>query len=181
MSRLRLAAVAATIVCGLTLADTARAQQAPPLAQKVLVTGSKGFKGTYTIERFVTQGGKLFTVGKLVGKAQGGKRVTKQNVKMPATLTSGAAGAQSSQLPPIPGACQILNLVLGPIDLNVLGLRVRTNQINLRIDAVPGAGNLVGNLLCGITNILNPDALAQTPLGQLTQILNALLALSPRS
>ncbi len=86
-----------------------------------------------------------------------------------------------SQLPPIAGACQVLNLVLGPINLNLLGLSVRTNQINLRIDAVPGAGNLLGNLLCGITGILDPTALANTPLGQLAQILNALLALSPRT
>jgi hypothetical protein len=43
---------------------------------------------------------------------------------------------------------------------------------------VPGAGNLLGNLLCGITNVLNPGS---TPLGQLTQILNALLALSPNT
>ena len=62
----------------------------------------------------------------------------------------------------------------------MLGLVFRTNQIQLRIDAVQGPGNLVGNLLCGITGILNPaGAIANTPLGRLTQILNALLALSP--
>ena len=33
---------------------------------------------------------------------------------------------------------------------------MRTNQIELRIDAVQGPGNLLGNLLCGITGILNP-------------------------
>ena len=180
MSRICLAVIAAMLTCGL-FAGSAQAQQAAPLTQKVPLTGTKGFKGTYTIEKFVSQGGKLFAVGKVVGKAKGGKRVTKENVKMPASVTSGAAGAQSSQIPPITGACNILNLVLGPIDLNVLGLRVRTNQINLRIDAVPGPGNLVGNLLCGITGLLDPNALANTPLGQLTQILNALLALSPRT
>ena len=53
-------------------------------------------------------------------------------------------------------------LDLGPINLNLLGLVVRTNQIQLRIDAVQGPGNLLGNLLCGITGILNPSgALAQ--------------------
>ena len=85
-------------------------------------------------------------------------------------------------LPPLPpgNACAILSLDLGPINLNLLGLVVRTNQIQLRIDAVQGAGNLLGNLLCGITGILNPG-LANTPLGQLAQILNALLALSPRT
>jgi hypothetical protein len=179
MSRICLAVVAVMVSCGL-FASSAQAQQAP-LTQKVALTGTKGFKGTYTIEKFVSQGGKLYSVGKLTGKAKGAKRVTKENVKLPATLTSGATGAKASQLPPITGACQVLNLVLGPIDLNLLGLRVRTNQINLRIDAVPGAGNLVGNLLCGITGLLDPTALANTPLGQLAQILNALLALSPRT
>jgi hypothetical protein len=177
MSRLRLAAVAATISCGLMLVGgTGVANAQTPLTQKLDVTGTKGFKGTYTVERFVNRGGKLYSVGTLKGKVRG-KRVTRENVRMPATLTS---GAQAAQLPPTPGACSILNLVLGPIDLNLLGVRVRTNQINLRIEGVPGAGNLLGNLLCGITGILNPT-LANTPLGQLAQILNALPALSPRT
>jgi hypothetical protein len=51
---------------------------------------------------------------------------------------------------------------------------VRTNRINLRIDAVPGAGNLLGNLLCAVTNLLNPST--ATP-AQLSRVLNALLAL----
>jgi hypothetical protein len=34
---------------------------------------------------------------------------------------------------------------------------------------------------CGITGILNPTQFANTPLAQLTQILNALLALSRRT
>jgi hypothetical protein len=181
MSKLRMAAVAATLTCGLMLAGgtgVASAQDAPHLAKKVKVTGTKGFKGTYTIDHFVKKGNQVYAVGKLVGKTRGAKKVTKRGVRMPATL--GAAGAQAAQILPTPGACTILNLQLGPIDLNLLGLRVRTNQINLLIEGVPGAGNLVGNLLCGITGILNPS-LANTPLGQLTQILNALLALSPRT
>jgi hypothetical protein len=175
MSRIRMAATAAALVCGLmALPGSASAQDAAPLAHKVAVTGTKGFTGTYTIDRFVNKGGKIYSVGTLKGKLQG-KRVSKDGVQMPAAV---APAGQAAQLPPIPGACQVLNLVLGPINLNLLGLSVRTNQINLRIDAVPGAGNLLGNLLCGITNVLNPGS---TPLGQLTQILNALLALSPNT
>lgn len=175
MSRFRKAAAAVSIACGLMLFPAvAGAQEAKPLAQKVAVSGTKGFSGTYTIDRFVTRAGKLYSVGTLKGKLRG-KRVTKEGVRMPAGV---APASRSAQVPPIPGACQVLNLVLGPINLNLLGLSVRTNQINLRIDAVPGAGNLVGNLLCGITNVLNPSA---TPLGQLAQVLNALLALSPRT
>ena len=48
--------------------------------------------------------------------------------------------ARRPRRPPIPtpNACQILNLDAQPINLNLLGLRLRTNQIELRIDARPG-------------------------------------------
>ena len=146
-----------------------------------------------TIQRFVSSGGKLYSVGKVKGKA-GNKRVSKQNVRVPAAVANNAttSGARASQVPPLPlpplpagNACAILSLDLGPINLNVLGLVVRTNQIQLRIDAVQGPGNLLGNLLCGITGLLDPATggtpVANTPLGQLVQILNALVALSPRT
>jgi hypothetical protein len=179
MSRIRLAVTAASISCGLMLAGPtgiAGAQTAPaatPLAKKVQLTGSKGFTGTYTIDRFIAKGNQLYAVGKLTGKLKG-KKVTKDNVRLPATL---AGAASASQVPPIPGACQVLNLTLGPINLNLLGLSVRTNQIDLRIEAVPGPGNLVGNLLCAVTNLLNPGS---SPLGQLAAALNAILALLGR-
>ena len=83
----------------------------------------------------------------------------------------GLAGpAQSSQL-----VCRILTLTLGPLDLNLLGLRVQLNQLNLRITAIPGGG-LLGDLLCGVANLLNPPALGG---GNLASVLNALLALVP--
>jgi hypothetical protein len=187
MIRFHVAALAAAIVCGLTLAPGASAQTSPArLSQVVPLTGAakngSKFTGKYTIERFVAKGGKVYSVGTLKGKLRG-KRVTKENVRLPASVGDGSARASQVPLPPLPpgNACAILSLDLGPVNLNLLGLVVRTNQIQLRIDAVQGPGNLVGNLLCGITGILNPSALASTPLGQLVQVLNALLALSPRT
>ena len=57
--------------------------------------------------------------------------------------------------------CRILTLTLGPLNLNLLGLRVQLNRINLRITAVPGPGNLLGNLLCAVAGLLDrPNALA---------------------
>lgn len=70
-------------------------------------------------------------------------------------------------------SCQILRLVLGPLDLNLLGLRVQLNQVVLNITAVPGPGNLLGNLLCAIANLLNP----RTPLTDIAALLNALIPL----
>jgi hypothetical protein len=209
LSRIRLAAAAVTVACGLMLvggAGIASAQGPARLSQVVPMSGKvakgKGFKGkkftgTYTIQRFVSKGGKLYSVGTLKGKA-GSKKINKQNVQLPAAAANNATGSQASAsqvpplvpalpLPPLPAgnSCAILSLDLGPINLNVLGLVIRTNQIQLRIDAVQGPGNLLGNLLCGITGLLNPatggTGVANTPLAQLVQILNALLALSPRT
>jgi hypothetical protein len=177
MSRIRLAAVAATLGCALLLlpaAGASAAQTAPKLTKTVNVTGAtksgKKFTGKYTINRFIAKGSKTYAVGTLTGRVAGNK-VTRRGLKMPVALTP---AAQSAQLPPIPSACAILNLAIQPINLNLLGLSVRTSEIDLRVDAVPGAGNLLGNLLCGITNILNPSS---ANAGQLAAILNALLAL----
>ena len=68
--------------------------------------------------------------------------------------------------------------MLNPIDLNLLGLRVATSRIEPLIEAIPGAGNLLGNLLCAITGILDPEALAG-PVANLAAALNAILALVP--
>jgi hypothetical protein len=180
-----LAALAAMSCCALMLlaAGPAAAQTSPPkLTQKVAITGSKGFKGTYTINRFVRSGNRAVAVGTLKGKLRG-RSVRKENVRIPVSLVNTQTG-QTKQVPPTAGACQILNLVLNPIDINVLGLRVQTRQVALLIEAVPSTGaavpgGLLGDLVCGITNLLNPGA--NTPLAQLVQVLNALLALVPRA
>ena len=103
------------------------------------------------------------------------KKVTKTNVRLPAAVANASAPAKAAPGPAAAAAaaaagnaCSILSLDLGPINLNLLGLVVRTNQIQLRIDAVQGPGNLLGNLLCAITGLLNPRARSPTtPLGQL--------------
>jgi hypothetical protein len=194
MNRIRTAAFAVLMVCAVSLgaAGTASAAQDPaetPLTQTVNVTGTKGFKGTLAIDRFATRNGKMVAIGTMKGTVRKNgktKRIKARTVTLPASVLGAGdgSGAKAAQVPPIPGACQILNLVLGPITLNLLGLVVRTNQINLRIDAVPGAGNLLGNLLCSITNLLNPDGALgplTTAINQLTAALNALLALVPQS
>jgi hypothetical protein len=204
-----MAATAVMVVCGLMLVGgpgIANAQDVPRLTQVLPMSGKvtkggkafkgKNFKGTYTIEKFVSSGGKLYSVGTLKGKVKN-KKIKKSGVRLPAAVanngTASSSQAHSSQvqpplpLPPLPtgNACSILSLNLGPINLNLLGLVVRTNEIQLRVDAVQGPGNLLGNLLCAVTGLLNPatggTGVANTPLGQLAQILNALVALSPRT
>jgi hypothetical protein len=75
-------------------------------------------------------------------------------------------------------ACQILNLVLGPINLNVPGLVISIpNPVVLNITAVPGAGNLLGNLLCDVANLLNGGGALQQIATLLNQILGILSGL----
>jgi len=57
-----------------------------------------------------------------------------------------------------PGACDILDLSLGPIDLTLLGLNVHLDNcdngpVTVDITAVPGTG-LLGDLLCNLDNLL---------------------------
>jgi len=65
------------------------------------------------------------------------------------------AAAVPMPMPPQAGQCPILDLMLGPIDLTLLGLEVQTSQICLNISSQRGPGNLLGNLLCSLTNLLN--------------------------
>ena len=54
-----------------------------------------------------------------------------------------------------PNGCTILTLDLGPLHLDLLGLVIDLAPINLDITAVPGAGNLLGNLLCAVAGLLD--------------------------
>ncbi len=64
-------------------------------------------------------------------------------------LTLPVIGSQAT------ASCEILDLVLGPLDLNLLGLVVHLDTVHLNITAVPGPGNLLGNLLCAVAGLLD--------------------------
>jgi hypothetical protein len=68
-------------------------------------------------------------------------------------LNQGVAGFQAQVTPGFtqaPGTvCSILDLTLGPLDLNVLGLLVHLDRLRLTITAVRGGG-ILGDLLCGL-------------------------------
>jgi len=131
------------------------------------------FSGTFTLQRFATdEAGKLVAVGTIAGTASSAGQIVAtglQTVALPVTVgqsaTSAVVVAQAS--------CPILHLVLGPLHLDLLGLVVDLNRVVLDITAVPGAGNLLGNLLCAITGILDPTGLADV-LNQILAILQGL-------
>jgi hypothetical protein len=194
MIRLRIAAVAAatSLACAAAAAPVATASNGTgsqfrayhfPALYTVAVkgatqNGNKQFTGTFGIQRFVSRNGQAWAVGTLRGTVAG-HHITRYGVMMPASLNQ-TPPASPSRAGHAAQTCQVLNLVLGPIHLNLLGLVIDTNQITLNITAVSGPGNLLGNLLCGISNLLNqgsPSLLSQIEgqLQQLTGLLNSLL------
>jgi hypothetical protein len=142
------------------------------------------FAGKYNVKRFVTgDSGRTKAVGRLVGtvtkKSGATEDVSKKGVRMPvrtgASSVSGLPAAPGSVAPSVIG-CEVLDLVLGPLDLDLLGLVIHLDQVHLNITAVPGAGNLLGNLLCAVAGLLDSSALGN--LGAvLTNLLNALLGI----
>jgi len=126
----------------------------------------------------VTSGGRLVVRGTLNMLIRGDVPVrTSQVVNLPVkSITSGAAAPAGAAAAAVPAACQILNLVLGPLHLNLLGLVIDLNQVILNITAQPGDGNLLGNLLCAVAGLLDGTPLTGL-LGQLSALLNSILAI----
>jgi hypothetical protein len=94
--------------------------------------------------------------------------LTQTFTDVPTTLTK--SSGQQKQV----GTCDILFLDLGPIFLDVLGLTVDLSEITLDINAVAGPGNLLGNLLCALVNLLNGGPLAA--ILELINQINAILS-----
>jgi hypothetical protein len=184
-----LVAVAALAAVGVPAAAASSTQGASPQVTNVaplytmpisgVAKNGKKFTGSYGIQRFVVKDGKVWADGTVKGRLNG-RRVTRGNVMMPASLTDASNTAQTSQA----ATCQILHLVLGPITLNLLGLHVTlgggtaANQpIVLDLTAQQGGG-LLGDLLCGLDNALGGQLGQLTgQLQQLASTLNSIISL----
>ena len=99
--------------------------------------------------------------GQLIASGLLGDQTFTAPVTLVLPATTGLMTAATSATP-------ILNLMLGPIHLDLLGLTVDTSPICLSITAQPGAGNLLGNLLTDVANLLNGGLNLSQILGQLT-------------
>ncbi|HEX6655007.1 MAG TPA: hypothetical protein VF153_02225 [Candidatus Limnocylindria bacterium] len=120
------------------------------------------FSGTIDITRFASRHGDLLAIGTV---ADTGTAIDGQRVVMEVTQAT--------------GSCEILDLTLGPLDLNLLGLAVHLDQVHLNITAESGPGNLLGNLLCAVAHLL--DNSGGNPLSnllnQIAGLLNQILAI----
>jgi hypothetical protein len=167
-----LLAVTASLVALLVIAPVAPAAQSQQAsatsALSTSVTGTAAdpttgvvgtLTGTLTITGFTVQNGVLAAVGTLTATVKN---------------AAGDIIATINQVVTIPlqnaGTCPVLHLELGPVDLNLLGLMVHLDRVVLDITAQSGPGNLLGNLLCAVTHLLDSNG----PLSAIQHLLDQL-------
>lgn len=164
----RLLAVALVMAMTLGLAGPASAAE---INKGGTITQLKGtledgrrFRGRLENARFYeSKAGNLKVVGRLEG------RILNDNGRIVDTVaervrTQVAVGQRAE--------CPILKLRTGRIFLDLLGLELDIAPIAIDLTAVPGAGNLLGNLLCAVAGLLDGPGL----LSQLIALLNALVS-----
>jgi hypothetical protein len=167
-------AAATTVLAGTVAfmpATIAQAAPAPtkPAAHKVAsttqpVTGTLAdgteFSGTISNLHSKVVDGVLTLTGTITGTG------------IPAGGTPFTSQVQNVDQLAVDDACNVLTLNLGPLHLDLLGLVVDLDQVNLNITAVPGAGNLLGNLLCAVAGLLDNNG----PVQGISALLNRILA-----
>jgi len=153
-----------------TTAAAATAAQSITSAVTGTFTNADGtgiFNGTFTPTSFSVVNGVLEATGLLKGTLTDADGTSLGSVSHAATLPVQTTGAAAV------GVCNVLNLVLGPLNLNLLGLVVTLNEVHLNITAVPGS--LLGDLLCDVANLLNGGGLGGL-LSEVSALLNEILA-----
>jgi hypothetical protein len=148
-----------------SLNDVSQAVTEVPLRGRA--SGNRTFAGTFDITRFSTRNNRLVAHGLVSGVIRDASgNVTRNVTNAPVSM----AVAQQR------GTCRILHLVLGPLDLDLLGLEIHLNRVVLDITARRGPGRLLGNLLCAIAGLLDRNPI---PLGRVSQSLNRMIVSRP--
>ena len=167
MASLALFAVVASVMSVVAATSTATAAR-PSAAATVNISPAQSgdvLNGVFDITNFVVNSaGQLVAQGVFTGTATIGG-IT-QEITSAANVIVTAAQAT--------GPCTILTLDLGPLHLDLLGLNVDLSAVSLDVTAQPGAGKLLGNLLCAVSGLLDNNA-AQNAIQQLINLINGLL------
>ena len=150
----------------------ARVPQGVAKSKIVGTAGARDVTGYFTPLNFKkTDAGKVKVRGLINGvihKANGTTRTFAVMRTMTVKSINGSPATTARTAAEAAAVCDILHLVLGPLDLDLLGLVVHLDKVVLDIVAVSGAGNLLGNLLCAVAGLLD---------GGLGGLLNQLIAL----
>jgi len=156
MSRTRMTALAAlaamvgllTFMASATSAGTVQSQRASAAATGITQIGAVSVR--LRINKFVRRGGHLYAVGTTIARftptvASAGTYPNAVAQKRFVVRVKSIRGFSSAQR-----ICPVLDLTLGPLDLNLLGLMVHLDRVHLTITA-DSQGGILGQLLCGLS------------------------------
>ena len=149
-----IAALVTMVVTALTISPAASAAPATgmtPTSAAALATGQQPVGSaqiTYAVKQFVTRNGRLFARGQVIATVEtaDGTRTATKNFQ--ARVIKASAKSQRTMLS-AKRICDILNLTLAPLRLELLGLIIELDRVVLTIKA-DSNGGLLGSLLCGL-------------------------------
>ena len=121
-----------------------------------------------TVNRFVKRGSRLYAVGTAISQF---KPTAENAAKYPTKTVRRAFSAPVRKLKRIQSAqriCPVLDLTLGPLDLNLLGLMVHLDTVHLTITA-DSNGGLLGSLLCSLAGRGSPGLVSMKAAKTLTR------------
>jgi len=160
-----------------------------PTAPEAEAASTPTVTGSFSIQRFArTTEGAVAAVGTLTlsfpdPTSTAARTIITQAVMPLATSGDTAApgdpetqpqpigATPQASLPATPQGCDTLSLVLGSIELELLGLAVQLDEVNVDFAVMNGASTQLGNLLCDVTGLIDGAA----PPAELVQTLNRLL------
>jgi hypothetical protein len=149
MQHRALVALVATLLTALVVAPAGEARDTSDVFRDIPVTGNAAgggtFQGVLEVQRFAVEQRQLVARGVLDGTLRDANGAVRPVTDQSVTLPVGQLRA----------TCRILHLVLGPLDLDLLGLEIHLNRVVLDIVARRGPGRLLGNLLCAIAHLLD--------------------------
>jgi hypothetical protein len=203
---IRAAVLAAVLPIATEIPARAQAPS-PPAAVTLPANGTfaRGgeFAGTITINRFEQRGDQIVAVGLVRGVLSRGGRALGSavagEVAWPVAVRAGgqllAGGAARTPGAPVPAtwplgggspmrtmtvqaeACQVVDLALAPVNVDVLGVQIALSPITFNLSGVTGTP--LGDLVCEVSDLLGNVAglvnLLNSILGLLTGLLGGLL------
>lgn len=189
-NRFALAALALSLAIGAcgkdsptTAPDAQRApefQQGSKLLKNIPVTATAADGRVFTGKVTITQFGHVPTADPnkvqvvVSGKLQLQGAGVQEFSNVPIKLVDASSAGLLRITPAFLATCSILDLDIGAIHLDLLGLVVDLAPVHLDITGQTGAGNLLGNLLCALTGILDPGTGIGPITGLLTDLINLL-------
>jgi hypothetical protein len=151
----------------------------PPTAPEGEAAAAPALTGSFAIQRFArTTEDSVAAVGtltlNLTDPATNAARTIVTQVAMPLAKSGDPGIPDGTAAQPQPAgatACGTLSMVLGPLELTLLGLPFQLNEVTVDFAVVAGTGDRVGNLLCEVTSLV--DGAARP--AELVKTLNTLL------